>query len=77
MKNLIKKFSVFVVGLMFVSTACTDLEEELYSEVTADNFFQTSEEFISALGEAYSSLSGLGGHANVWSCSEISKCFGS
>jgi len=73
MKNLIKKFSVFVIGLMFVSTACTDLEEELYSEVTADNFFQTPEEFIAALGQAYSSLSGLGGHANVWSCNELAS----
>ncbi len=73
MKNLIKKFSVFVLGLMFISTACTDLDEQLYSEVTADNFFQTPEEFISALGEAYSALGGLGNHANIWSCSEISS----
>lgn len=73
MKNIFKKFSVFVLGLMLISTACTDLEEELYSEVTADNFFQTPEEFIAALGQAYSSLSGLGGHANVWSCSELAS----
>jgi hypothetical protein len=73
MKNLIKKFSVFVIGLMFVSTACTNLDEELYSEVTADNFFQSDEEFIAALGQAYSSMSGLGNHSNIWSCSEISS----
>lgn len=73
MKKLIRKFSVFVIGLMFISTACTDLEEVVYSEVTADNFFQSEEEFIAALGQAYTSLSGLGGHANVWSCNEISS----
>ncbi len=73
MKNILKKFSVFVVGLMFIAPACTDLSEELYSEVTADNFFQTEEEFIAALGQAYSSLSDLGGHANVWSSSELAS----
>ena len=73
MKNIFKKFSVFAVGLLFVAPACTDLTEELYSEVTADNFFQTDEEFIAALGQAYSSLSALGGHANVWSISELAS----
>lgn len=73
MKNLIKKFSVFVIALMFIAPACTDLEEELYSEVTADKFFQTPEEFIAALGQAYSSLAPIGGHPNVWSISEIAS----
>ncbi|MEA3479990.1 MAG: RagB/SusD family nutrient uptake outer membrane protein, partial [Bacteroidota bacterium] len=35
------------------SQSCTNLDEELYSEVTPENFFQTEEEFISALGAAY------------------------
>ena len=73
MKNLIKKFSVLILGLIFFAPACTDLDEELYSEVTPENFFQTEKEFISALGAAYSSLSDMGGHANVWSTSEISS----
>ncbi len=73
MKNLIKKFSVLMLGLIFVVPACTDLDEELFSAVTADNFFQTEEEFIAALGSAYSSLSALGGHANVWSCNELAS----
>jgi len=59
MKNILKKFSVFAVGMLFVVPACTDLEEELFSEVTADNFFQTEEEFIAALGQAYSSLAAI------------------
>jgi hypothetical protein len=73
MKNILKKFSIFAVGLLFVAPACTDLDEELYSAVTADNFFQTEEEFISALGQAYSSLSGIGNHSNLWSTNEISS----
>lgn len=73
MKNLIKKFSVFVIALSFISPACTDLEEELYSEVLAEDFFKTPEQFIAALGQAYSDLTALGNHSNVWSCSEISS----
>jgi len=73
MKNLIKKFSVFVIGLMLIAPACTDLEEELYSEVTADNFPKTPQQLIATLGSAYSALSDLGGHANVWSCSELAS----
>lgn len=42
--------SLFVISL---SQACTNLDEELYSEVTPDNFFKTQEEFVSALGAAY------------------------
>ncbi len=73
MKNTIKKFSILLLGLIFVVPACTDLDEELFSEVTDENFFQTEEEFIAALGSAYSAFSGLGNHANVWTNSELSS----
>ncbi len=73
MKNILKRFSVLVVGLFFIVPACTDLDEEVFSEVTADNFFKTDREFIAALGAAYSSLAALGGHANVWSISELAS----
>ena len=73
MKNILKKFSVFVIGLMFIAPACTDLDETLYSEVTADNFFQTEEEFIAALGQAYSSLSGMGGSGGLWATNELAS----
>jgi len=72
-KNIIKSFSVLVLGLILVVPACTDLDEEIFSTVTADNFFQTDEEFIAALGSAYSALFAIGGHANVWSVSELAS----
>lgn len=61
------------LGLTFFSQSCTDLEEELYSEVTADNFFKTDQEFIAALGQAYSSFGGIGNHSNLWSINEIAS----
>lgn len=53
--------------------ACTDLEEEIFSEVTADNFFQTEEELISALGAAYTSLYGYMGTVSLWAAQEVSS----
>ncbi len=58
MKNI--KISIRLLALMFFmiafTPACTDLEEELFSAVTQDNFFKTEDELISALGAAYTSL---------------------
>ncbi len=38
-----------LVSVASFGQSCTNLDEELYSEVTPDNFFKTDEEFISAL----------------------------
>lgn len=61
------------VGLTVFTLSCTNLDEELYSDVTADNFFKTDDEFIAALGQAYSSLGGIGNHTGLWSINEISS----
>ena len=44
---------ISLVLLAFNVISCTNLDEQLYSEVTPDNFFNNDEEFISALGAAY------------------------
>lgn len=74
MKNtFLRRILLVGLGLTFFSQSCTDLEEELYDEITADNFFQTEEEFIAALGQAYSSFGGLGNHSNLWSTNELAS----
>src|SRR5690349_3617374 len=74
MKNaMIKKICMVGAGLMFFSQSCTDLDEELFSDVTAENFFKTDQEFIAALGQAYSSFGGIGNHGHLWSINEISS----
>lgn len=45
----------FVAGL---GQACTNLDEQLYDTVSGDNFPKTQEDFVSALGTAYSSMGG-------------------
>ena len=51
---------VVLVGLFvtFFNQSCTNLDEEIYSEVTPDNFFQDEAQFISALGSAYTGMYG-------------------
>ena len=51
--------------------SCTKLDEKLYGEVTPANFFKTQEEFISALGAAYTQLSGFAS-GDVWNVQECS-----
>ncbi|MFC4871712.1 RagB/SusD family nutrient uptake outer membrane protein [Negadavirga shengliensis] len=71
--NPIYSLLTFVLGVTFTFQSCTDLDEELFSDITADNFFQTEEEFISALGRAYQSLAGLGNHSGLWSINELAS----
>ncbi len=52
---------VLAVGMLLFAAACTDLSEPVDSQVTAENFFQTDQQFISAMGDAYSRLTSLGG----------------
>lgn len=74
MKNSILRCAkVMGLSLTLLTFSCTDLDEEIFSEVTADTFFTTDEEFIAALGQAYSSFTGIGNHASLWSINEIAS----
>ncbi len=71
------KFSLKLIMLatftLAVVPSCTNLDEELFSQVTQDNFFRTEEELISALGGAYTSLYGYMGTVSVWAAQEVSS----
>ena len=65
---------LLVAALCFaIMPACTNLDEDLFDEVTADNFFQTEEELISALGAAYTSLYGYMGTTSLYAAQEVSS----
>jgi len=64
MKNR-KSFIYTVVAVLFlgfVPTSCTDLETDVYSELTGDTFFDNPENLISAFGATYTKLYLLAGH---------------
>ncbi len=74
MKNLkIRRMLMTGMGIMFFTLSCTNLDEELFDTVTADNFFKTDEEFVAALGQGYSAFGGIGNHFGLWSINEISS----
>lgn len=60
MKNPLFQIRVIMAILIVAafSQSCTKLDEELFGEVTPANFFKSQEEFVSALGAAYTQLSG-------------------
>ena len=76
MKNLMKKVKeliLVIAGLVLIVPACTNLDEELYSDLDAANFFKSEDEYISALGAAYANFTAMGSHSNVWSTNELSS----
>ncbi len=74
MKKLINiRYFLIGLGMSYFASSCVDLEEEVFSAVTADNFFKTDEEFISALGQAYSSLGGIGNSGGLWTLNEVTS----
>ena len=72
-KTFFRKFMMVGFGISFFTFSCTNLDEELYSQVTADSFFKTEDEFVAALGQAYSNFGGLGNHSNLWSVNELTS----
>lgn len=51
---------IFLIGLILTSLsfACTDLNENLYSDINQDSYFKTQEEVISAIAPVYGNLRG-------------------
>jgi hypothetical protein len=74
MKNRIfKKVLILGIGLAFVTQSCNDLEEDLYSDLPTSEFYKTDEQFIAALGSAYSSFAGIGNHSGLWTLNELAS----
>ncbi len=59
---------LFIVG---INQSCTNLNETLYDQVTPEKFLTGQDQFVSALGSAYSSLGGYATGA-IWELQEVS-----
>jgi hypothetical protein len=75
-RNTMRK-SFLLMGTMLImlilsglNQSCTNLDEELYDAVTPEDFFQTDEEFVSALGAAYTAFQGYAS-GDVYSLQEV------
>jgi hypothetical protein len=72
MKRRVLLASAVLVALFVTifNQSCTKLDEKLYGEVTPENFFKTDEEFISALGAAYTQFGGYAS-GDVYNTQEV------
>jgi len=62
---------LFVLLILFgMTSSCTNLNENPPSDVTSNNFFKNNKQILSALGVAYSNLSGYGVPGNILNVNE-------
>ena len=61
LKKVVKmKFNIIILALVSLATiSCTDLNENLFSQVDSDEYGKTPQEVETIVGGAYSSLHGL------------------
>lgn len=66
---------ILSIGILLVASgqSCTKLNEDVYSQVTQNNFFRSNDEYVSAVGAAYTSLYGLMGNSNVFPLQEVTS----
>jgi starch-binding outer membrane protein, SusD/RagB family len=75
-KALVFGKAMLLGGLLACTTqSCNEsyLKETTYDVLTPDKFFKTDDEFIAALGSAYTSLYGYGNHNNYNSFQEMTS----
>lgn len=58
----ILKISLVAMVLVLIQPACTNLDEEVFSDMTAEIFFSNPDNLVYAFGKAYTSLYDLTGH---------------
>lgn len=62
-----------VLGMMITFASCTDLTDNVTDQVTSDEFFKSPQEFISAMGDAYSPLTSFGGNSGFKNSNEVAS----
>lgn len=65
MKSIIKYIALGMAGLA-ASSACTDLDEEVYSQIPMDNFFKNEKELVANAGRAYTKMQGYNAEQSLW-----------
>lgn len=68
-----KKLKILFIGLLVILSvnSCTDLDEELYSTIGADEWYRNEEECLRAMGSAYAGLRYRGTSLWGWLATEV------
>ncbi|NLR93907.1 RagB/SusD family nutrient uptake outer membrane protein [Flammeovirga agarivorans] len=67
-----KWIKIFAVATLIGASACTNLEEKLYSSVT-DEYFQDPENLPAAVAPVYASLRSFYHHENYWGFNQVAS----
>lgn len=70
--NTRTNFLVVIVSMMCIFASCTDLTETVDDQVTNKTFFKKPQDFVSAMGDAYGSLTYVGGTGGFPVLQEVS-----
>jgi len=70
-KTITLRSLVLSLGMLAFFAACTDLSEPIDDQVQSSEFFQNDQQFISAMGDAYSNLGGVGGSGPPGQLNEV------
>lgn len=66
MKTSIIKFSWIPLLAISVLPSCTDLSEDVYSDIPMDNFFKNEKELVANAGRAYTKIQGYNAEQSLW-----------
>jgi starch-binding outer membrane protein, SusD/RagB family len=73
MKKSIYTKLVFTAGLVLGLLSCTNLDEEVYSDIPLDTFFQTEKEVLMNAGRAYTKLQRYPEEFSLWTLNELAS----
>ena len=76
--NIIMGIAACSAGFLLLGTGCTDLEENLYGQISPENYYQNEEEALSSLAGVYEKMTPMVMAANDgWRIGEYStdECF--
>ncbi len=69
-----KKYRLIVLFTVLVSAySCTDLSEDVYSDIPFDNFFRTEKDVLMNAGRAYTKLQSFPEEFSLWTLIEVSS----
>jgi starch-binding outer membrane protein, SusD/RagB family len=70
--TLVGKIVIAAIAVLPFNS-CTNLDENLYSQIETENFFRNEEEVKAAVGAAYTRLYGLMNHGSYFSSQEVNS----
>ena len=69
-----KKFAIASLALVLIgSFSCTNLDEQVYSEIPIDKFFKNEEEILMNAGRAYTKLQSYPEEFSLWTLDELAS----